>query len=130
MKEDEEYRKREIDKFRNLTGHRHNSMGRKSEKWHFEDMTTTDIIKCINGHSSHTVFSFLYFSSICQGHVIIAVKKKQNPKQNKDERLVKLKPIQEYNTSLSNGELHCVAILSEWVRVKREKMKWEGNEAK
>lgn len=73
-------------------------------------------------------FSFLYFSSICQGHAIIAVKKK-NQKQTK-ERLVKLKPIQEYDISLSNGELHCVAISSEWVRVKREKMKQEGNEAK
>lgn len=103
-------------------------MGRKSEKWHFEDMTTTAIIKCTNGHSSHTVFSFLYFSSICQDHAIIAVK--LPPNKNKEERLVKLKPIQEYDISLSNGELHCVAISSEWVRVKREKMKREGNEAK
>lgn len=58
---------------------------------------------------------------------LLQLKKKQ--KQTK-ERLVRLKPIQEYDISLSNGELHCVAISSEWVRVKREKMKQEGNEAK
>lgn len=51
-------------------------------------------------------------------------------KKAKEESTVKLKPTQVYDISLSNGELHCAAISSEWVRVKSEKMKREGNEAK
>lgn len=70
-----------------------------------------------------------YILALCVKAMQLLQLKKKKQKQTK-ERLVKLKPIQEYDILLSNGELHCVAISSEWVRVKREKMKQEGNEAK
>lgn len=47
------------DKFRQLTGHQHNNMKRKSEKLHLEDLTIVAILKCINAHTSQSLVMIL-----------------------------------------------------------------------